>query len=75
LSWVLDKGRSGVTVATDKVGSVTSSFDHFIRSAPTIRKFSNRTGGGIAGDLDTGCDKIANGECDNRARFIRSCRY
>jgi len=35
-----------------------------------IRKFSDITGCGIAGDLDTGCDKIADGEGDNRARCI-----
>ena len=48
--------------------SWVGSFNNFIRSAPTIRKFSNSTGGSIAGDLDTGCDKIVNSEGDNRAR-------
>ena len=70
MSWVLDKGSSGVTVATGEVGSTTGSFDNFIRSAPTVRKFSDSTGGGIASDLDTGCDRIAEGEGDNRARYI-----
>ena len=71
MSWVLDKGSSGVTVATGEVGSTTGSFDNFIRSAPTVRKFSDSTGGGIiAGDLDTGGDKIADGEGDNKARCI-----
>ena len=71
MSWVLDKGGSGITIATDEVGSLTSSFENFIRSAPMIRKFSDSTGGGIiAGDLDTGGDKIADGEGDNRARCI-----
>jgi hypothetical protein len=70
LSWVLDKGSSGITVATDKVGSATGSFDNFIRSTPRVSKFSDSTGRGIAGDLDTGCDKIADSEGDNRARCI-----
>ena len=72
MSWVLDKGSSGITVAMDEVGSVTSSFNNFVRSAPTIRMFSDSTGGGVAGDLDTGCYKIADGEGDNRARCIRA---
>ena len=35
-----------------------------------VSKFSDSTGLGIAGNLDTGCDKIANGKGDNRARCI-----
>jgi hypothetical protein len=70
LSWVLDKGSSGVTIATDEVGSVTGSFNNFVRSAPMVSKFSDSTGCGIAGDLDTGCDKITDGKRDNRARCI-----
>ena len=35
-----------------------------------VSKFSDSTGCGIAGDLDTGCDKITDGKRDNRARCI-----
>jgi hypothetical protein len=74
LSWVLDKGSSGVTVATDEVGSVTGSFNNFVKSTPTIRKFSdtrnqgsrrwrasrNRKGKAVVGNvIATGVDMIA----------------
>ena len=35
-----------------------------------INKFSGSTQLGIAGNLDTGCDEITDGESDNRARCV-----
>jgi hypothetical protein len=74
LSWVFDKGSSGITISTDEeVGSITSNFQNFIRAAPTVSKFSDSTGLSIAGNLDMGCDdEIANGEGDDRAKCICS---
>jgi hypothetical protein len=70
LSGILDNGSSRITIRTDEIRSITCNFDNFVRTAPTIGKFSDSTQLCIAGNLDTGCDEITDTKSDNRARFV-----
>jgi hypothetical protein len=70
LSRVLDKRGSGVAVTTDKIGSIAGGFNYLIRSSFAVSKFSDGTGRSIAIDLNTGHNKVADGESNRGAGFI-----
>jgi hypothetical protein len=72
LHGILEEWCRGVAVmaTADKIGTITSSFNNFIRTGFVIGKFSNFTSSGITLNLDTGHNKIANSKCDGTVEFV-----
>ena len=70
MGWVLEERRSGLAMASDKIGAESSSFYNSIRTAFSVCKLSDSASGGITVDLYFSHDKVANSEGDRGTRFI-----